>query len=120
MITTGEYYNRNGSHYVMYEDVDEQTTDITKNIIKICDEYIEIRKRGQIDTNMIFQKGKVNKTYYSTPFGDMSVEINTNDIEINCTDKLLDVKIDYALLINNQHLSDCQVGMKIREAEFQS
>lgn len=117
VITAGEYYNKNGKHYILYEDIDEDSGATTQNVIKVSDEIVEIKKKGNINTNMIFQKDKINKSYYSTPFGDLSVEVSTGEIDIDVTESAIDIKIDYALIINNQHMSDCQISLNIKETQ---
>ena len=37
MITSGDYYKRNGKHYVLYDEVMEGFDGVTKNIVKMQD-----------------------------------------------------------------------------------
>ena len=52
LIAPGQYYCRNGKHYVLYDEVDEDDGSITKNRIKIQDDYVGITKKGVSNTNM--------------------------------------------------------------------
>lgn len=115
IITVGEYYNKNGKHYILYEDIDEDSGSVTKNIIKVSENDIEIRKKGYVNTTMLFNKKQKNKSYYSTPFGDMLVEIETRDIDVKAQESVIDIKIDYALIINNQHMTDCNISLQVKE-----
>lgn len=36
-ITAADYYMKNGSHYVLYEEITEGFDDVTKNMIKFHD-----------------------------------------------------------------------------------
>lgn len=117
VITVGEYYYVNGKHYIIYEDVDEDNGEKTKNTIKVSSESIEVKKKGYVNTNMIFEKEKINKSYYSTPFGDMAVEIDTNDIEISEEENKIEIKVDYALLVNAQPMSNCAIRILVKELE---
>lgn len=117
VITVGEYYNQNGKHYILYEEMDEESKGVTKNVVKISETGIEIKKKGVVNTTMLFETDKVNKSYYSTPFGDLSVEIDTNHIEIEMGEKNIAIEIEYALIINNQHMSDCKINLGVKERE---
>ena len=44
VITSGSYYKKNGKHYILYDEVAEDTAGTTKNIIKLGDEVLDITK----------------------------------------------------------------------------
>ena len=82
MITAGDYFQKNGSHYILYDEVMEGQNDIIKNTIKIRPEGLDIIKRGSSSVHMTFEKDRKNLSCYATPFGEMMIGINTNDILI--------------------------------------
>lgn len=45
VITVGDYYQKNGKHYVLYEEVNEGFEGSTKNIIKMQENCIDITKK---------------------------------------------------------------------------
>ena len=46
IITSGDYYKRNGKHYILYDEVMEGFTETTKNIIKLNEDMLDITKRA--------------------------------------------------------------------------
>ena len=56
VITSGSYYKKNGKHYILYDEVAEDTAGTTKNIIKLGDEVLDITKRGETNVHMMFEK----------------------------------------------------------------
>jgi len=58
MITTGDYYQKNGKHYVLYDEVLEGFDGIVKNTIKIQDDGLDIIKKGVANVHMAFEKKK--------------------------------------------------------------
>ena len=71
VITPGNYYRKNGKHYIIYDEVVEGVPGVIKNKIRITEgEKIEIMKNGVTNTHMIFEKDKINLTEYQTPYGD--------------------------------------------------
>lgn len=120
-ITRGEYYKRNDSHYIIYDEVTEGFSEPTKNIFKINNKELNLTKKGLVNVQMTFEEKKKNLTNYATPYGNIIVGIDTKKIGVEEeTDRML-VNVDYALEVNYEYLADCQIVMDIRskeEAEF--
>ena len=53
-------------------------------------------------------------TYYDTPFGNLLVGISATDIKVSTEEGKIDVKVDYALEVNYEHLADCTISMNIQ------
>ena len=113
MITAGDYFQKNGSHYILYDEVMEGQNDIIKNTIKIRPEGLDIIKRGSSSVHMTFEKDKKNLSCYATPSGEMMIGINTNDILIAEDEDSLKVRVSYSLDINYQHVSECNINLDI-------
>lgn len=119
VISVGEYYNRNGKHYVIYEEMLDNTDEVSNCTIKIAEKQIDIIKRGASNVHMIFEENKKNTTYYQTPFGDLEVGIYTSLIRVSEEEDRLIVDINYALDINYSYVSDCQIQLKITSKKQQ-
>lgn len=117
VITVGEYYNKNGKHYIMYEEVDDDSSTVTKNLLKVWDGMVEIKKTGSITTTMTFETERVNKTYYSTPFGNLQIEIETKSVDIDVSDEDMEIDIRYSLAINKQFTVDSRIQLNIKALE---
>lgn len=113
VITGGEYYSKNGKHYIIYDEIIEGYEGITKNTIKVAENQINIMKKGVSNVHMIFEEKKKNMTYYNTPFGDLLIGINTTFINVEEKENELFIKIDYALEVNYSHISDCAITIKV-------
>ena len=114
IITPASYYLKNGRHYVLYDEVVEGVPGTVKNTIKITgDSLFEVRKSGIANTRMVFEKGRMNMTSYNTPFGEMMVGIHTRDITTDVCEDRINVHISYALDVNSEPLSDCEIDVSI-------
>ncbi|MEG2513546.1 MAG: DUF1934 domain-containing protein, partial [Acetivibrio sp.] len=85
VISPGEYYFKNGKHYVFFEEMtelDEYNRGLSKNRLKIGSGQIELQKKGYSNTTLLFEKDKKNMTYYRTPYGELLVGIHTTDIKV--------------------------------------
>lgn len=117
MVTAAEYYKKNNSHYVLYEEADEGTAEVTKNIIKFKENALEITKRGFINVHMIFEEHKKNLTNYATPFGDILIGIDAKKISVEDEEGKIRVDVEYTLDANYEFLADCKIHMEIAPKE---
>ena len=62
VITSGDYYKRNGKHYILYDEVMEGFEGVTKNIIKLKENCLDVTKKGVTNVHMMFEKNKKNIT----------------------------------------------------------
>ena len=53
MIVRGDYYQKNGKHYVLYEELLEGFKEPVKNIIKITPTSMDITKKGTADRKSV-------------------------------------------------------------------
>ena len=115
VITPATYYLKNGKHYVLYDELVEGMLGSIKNTIKITgDSKLEMKKSGIANTNMVFEKEKINVTQYDTPYGEMMVGVYTKDMQVDVTENNIDVSIAYALDVNSEKVADCNITMNIK------
>lgn len=114
MITTGDYYRKNGKHYIRYDEVPEGETGVISNTIKVGPDAMDIIKMGRANVHMIFEKNKKNLACYATALGDMVVGISTNSIVVEESENLLRVAVEYSLDINYEHISECNIVLQIQ------
>ena len=114
-MSAGKYYLKKDKHYVLYEDMDDENDEITKNTIKFNSETVEVTRKGLVTGKLVFKMGKNNQSLYSTPFGDLLMEVYTKDILLEEKEDNIDLKIDYELYANNSKVSDSIININIRE-----
>lgn len=107
IVVPGLHYFKNGSHYLRYEEILEDGGKPTVNYVKMSPGALEVRKTGMVDVHMVFEHGKKNTAFYSTPFGTVQLGIAATNLEMNETDDTIDIKVDYALDMNEEHVADC-------------
>ena len=117
MITAGDYYKKNGKHYIIYDEVMEGFDGNTRNIIKLTEDSLDITKKGVANVHMVFEKNKKNVSYYNTPFGSLLIGIDAKSVDIAETENNIDVNIKYNLEVNYEHLADCSIVLHIKSKE---
>ena len=111
----GEYYYRNGSHYILYEERPEGFTETTKSMLKLKDGCLEMTRKGLINTSMVFDKSKETVSRYKTPFGEMQLGIRTKDLSVIETEDVIRAKVAYDLEAEGRHMAECVIEIMIRE-----
>ena len=117
IIAPGEYYFKNGKHYILYDEFMEGFDSVTKNVLKLQQDSLEVTKRGSSNVHMVFEKDKKNMTCYTTPFGSLMMGIDAHSISIQESEEELHAQIEYALDINYEHLADCSIKLHVQSKE---
>ena len=114
MIVRGDYYQKNGKNYILYEEILEGAEERVKNVIKISPSSMDIIKKGVTNSRMLFEKNKKNLSCYSTPVGNLVIGIQANHFYVEEQENSIKVNVDYSLDINYEHMSDCRICVDVQ------
>ena len=114
VISAGTYLRKENTHYLSYEEADEDGK-ITKNRIKITPDLIEMTKQGSITTQMSFTKDQKQYACYVTPFGELTLGMTTKKIKITEKDMRISAELRYDLEVNGAHMSECELDIEVKE-----
>ena len=117
VISTGNFYQKNGYSYVFYDEVIEGFDQRVRNMIKFKNGALHVQKKGIVNVNMAFEEEKKNNTCYTTPYGDIMIGIDTDSVEISEEEDHISLDVAYRLEANYEHLADCRIKMDIRSKE---
>ena len=109
----GQYFERDGCRYVLYEEQDDESKAVTHNTLKIKDRSLELIRRGNVSSHMIFAPGAPRPTDYGTAYGTLRLEVDTEDL--NCLWEYTEaaIEITYSLSMNGELLSRNKLVIKI-------
>lgn len=116
VFTAGEYFFKNDTHYLLYEETDENGNE-TSSRIKIKKGVVELTKKGDINVHMIFETGKKNLTNYQTSYGTLAIGLYTDNICFEKEDDRLHLKISYQLEINYTPMAECEISLEAASKE---
>lgn len=114
VVMAGQYYKKNEKHYLIYDEMMAGFESSTRNIMKFDDKKMEVRKKGLINVQMIFEENKKNVSYYQTPFGMVNMGVAATRIKIDEQDDIINVLVDYALDMDEAYVADCTIAMTIQ------
>lgn len=113
VICPGEYYYRNNTHYIRYEEVMDGEPEPVKSMIKLRDGECIVTKKGICQTQMVFENGKKSLTDYVTPFGNIMIGLDTTALMVEETEDIIRIFIKYGLEANYQFMSECTMEIEI-------
>lgn len=112
----GEYYFKNGRHFLIYDEVIEDMNGQLGNnkcVMKISPSQVEITKKGSGNLYMNFIKEKKTVTSYASPIGNIITGFYTHHIDILEKEELMELALYYELEMNGTYISECEIRVKI-------
>ncbi|MGN1146099.1 MAG: DUF1934 domain-containing protein [Acetatifactor sp.] len=116
-ITTADaqYFQRNGSHYLLYEESIEGFSKPFKSRIKLKEKQLELNRQGDVNIRMIFEEGKKHMTNYATPCGELLLEISTKRVQVLEKSEELMVLVEYMMETEEGSLGDYRLKISVRQ-----
>ncbi len=105
IVTEGEYYVRDGKHFLLYEETLEDGRNV-RTLIKDNLDYVEVLKSGYVHTRMRFLEGTYYESEYKTPMGSLSLKTETKRIDRNLMTDEMCWELHYSVIMDGHHISD--------------
>lgn len=110
-----QYFKRNDSHYVLYEEKLEGYDGVCKSRIKFRENLLELTRQGGVEMHMIFEENKRHQVPYQTPYGQLLLGIDTRSVTVEEDEDEIRVTVEYAMDHEGQPLSESSLRLHIRE-----
>lgn len=117
VLTMADYYNRNGAHYLIYEEPVEGSSEVIRNTLKIKKGRVEMMKKGPIQVHLIFEEWKKQMAQYETPFGTIPVGIRSGEVKLTEGEYDIHVELNYVLELNEEYLTDSSVTLHVKSKD---
>ncbi len=114
-VVKAEYFKKNDSHYLLYEETMEGFEKTSKNRIKFKKNMLELTRQGLMNTHMVFEENAKHMTNYVTPYGSMLLGIDTGRVLVEEQDNVIRVSVEYTLEVDGEQLSQNKIELQIRE-----
>lgn len=113
MMSVGKHYYKNGINYVLYEDRDLGETEKTSTLLKIGEDRVTLIRKGSIVQEQYFEEAAHCSSVYRTPYGDFTLSVLTNKLEIDYGSVSGEIRIDYAMAVNGEWQSENRLQIHI-------
>ncbi len=118
VISPGQYFLKNGKHYILFEEVLEGLEGLVKSTLKFTEDQVEFIRTGAASARMIFQKEQEHRALYQTPMGPLMISVYTEDIISKIEDEQIDLEIVYSLKAEEEILTESTVRIHICQKEL--
>lgn len=99
IICPGEYFYRNGKHFIRYEEkIAEDSLDTdTVCMFKFDNKSAEISKKGVVSSKLFYEPGQTHMINYATKYGEFLIGIKTDALRLTESEHELLLEIDYVV-----------------------
>lgn len=120
IITPGQYFWKNGKHYVIYDEIMEGLEHPVKSTLKFTEDQVELLRSGQAATRMTFQENQEHHVIYQTPMGALSISLYTEKIEAELLEEQMNLEIYYSLKTAGAVLSESALRINVCPKELKT
>ena len=102
LVTSGTLQRESGGGYtVSYQESELTGLEGTTTKLHIDGGRVTLLREGSINSQMVFEEGRRHLSMYETPYGSLSVGVNTRRMRSTVGEAGGDLEIDYAIEIDN-------------------
>ena len=112
LMTEGILERTAGGLRLTYQETALTGMEGTTTTFEISGPQVTLRRTGSVNSQMVFEEGRQHTSLYETPFGELSVDIQTSALRHNLTERggLLEIKYSIAV----EHTVTGRNSFKIR------
>jgi uncharacterized beta-barrel protein YwiB (DUF1934 family) len=116
LVTEGKYYKKGNSYYVTYKESDLTGMEGTTTTLKICEDgKVTLMRFGTVNSQFVFEQGQRHISHYDTAFGNFTVGILANTVDVNVNDQGGEIAVDYQLDVDDKNPGYNDFHLLIRE-----
>ena len=102
LVTAGRLVREGGDRYtISYEESELTGMEGTTTVVRVEGPRVTLLREGTVNSQMVFEEGYRHLSMYETPYGAMSVGINTRRMRSTLGESGGDLEIDFAVDIDN-------------------
>ena len=88
----------------------------TLTTFQVEPDRVTLLRVGEFNSQMVFQEGRRHLAMYNTPYGSMTIGVNTRHLHADLTERGGDIGIDYAIEIDHTVAGRNVFQINVREA----
>lgn len=112
-MASGIYHIRNDKHYIHFDEQAEDGLSNIKNMIKISHSQVEMTKKGDVNSEMLFDLNRKTEIIYRTSYGTLFFDAQTSRITVSEEEDKLEAILEYCLFSNDELISENQTIIRI-------
>ena len=99
LMTEGTMTLTEDGMVLAYEETSLTGMEGTTTTFEVCGPRVILTRSGTVNSQMVFEEGRQHTSLYETPFGELSVDIQTSVLKHNLTERggLMEIKYSIAV-----------------------
>jgi uncharacterized beta-barrel protein YwiB (DUF1934 family) len=99
LMTEGTLTLREGNLYLAYQESELTGMEGTTTTFAVEGPRVTLMRTGSVNSQMVFEEGKQHTSLYETPFGELTVDIQTSKLIHNLSERggLMEIKYSIAV-----------------------
>lgn len=111
--TEATYTKEEEVHVVTYREWPGDACMETETSLRFHDKFLEIIKKGEVNSKMEFEKGVKKANDYVTAYATFFIETDTKELSMDVKEDKISFFVGYDLYINNGFVSNSEVSFMI-------
>ena len=84
-----------------YEESELTGMEGTTTTFEVCGPRVTLTRSGAVNSQMVFEEGRQHTSLYETPFGELTVDIQTSTLKHNLTQRGGVMEIKYSIAVEH-------------------
>ena len=114
VVTPGRFIIEENGFKAIYEESEISGMEGTTTTLNIQDNILVLDRVGSTTTNMEFKEGTMAVSLYNTPYGVLSLNIDTEKLNININENGGEIYSKYTLGLEGQEGITTELNIKIK------
>ena len=112
LMTEGTMVLTEDGMVLSYEESELTGMEGTTTTFEVNGPRVTLTRTGKVNSQMVFEEGRQHTSLYETPFGELSVDIQTSELKHNLSERGGLMEIKYSIAV--EHTTTGRNCFKIR------
>ena len=116
LVTEGRLAREGDSYTLSYQESELTGLEGTLTTIQVDREQVTLMRVGEFNSQLVFQEGRRHLSMYNTPYGAMTIGVNTRHLLADLNDQGGDIEVDYSVEVDHAMAGRNVFRINVREA----
>lgn len=116
LVTQGVLQKKDGLIILSYQESEVTGLEGTMTTFQVEPERVTLMRMGEYNSQMVFEEGRRHLSMYNTPYGALSVGVNTRHLLSELDEHGGSIEIDYTLELEHAAIGRNVFLIRVKEA----
>lgn len=118
--TEGRLYKKSGQYFLRYDESELTGLAGTHTTIKAQPDSVSVIRTGKYPSQLFFTVGQKQMAFYDTGYGDLTIVVNTRDIDVDMSDSGGVINVTYEIEVENTPAYINRLQVKVEEKRIKA